>query len=155
MPTDLDKIDIKILNAVQEDASLTGTTLAERVGLSPSPCWRRLQRLRDEGYIKKDVALLDRKKLGLDVQIFALVRLSAHGRANVSSFTDAVKKLAEVQECHITLGSMDCLLRIYASDMASYERFFFEKLSSIPGVQEVNSVVSLTEVKATTALPLR
>lgn len=152
---ELDRTDLKILAAIQEDATLTGADLAKHVGLSPSPAWRRLQRLRDEGYVRKDVALLDRKKLGLDVQIFALVKLSAHGRANVSSFTDAVRKLPEVQECHITLGSMDCLLRIFARDMASYERFFFEKLSSIPGVQEVNSVVSLTEVKSTTSLPLR
>lgn len=154
MPADLDKFDHRILGALQADSSLSTIELSEAVGLSQSPCWRRLQRLHEEGYIRRQVALLDRTKLGLNVQIFALVKLSAHGRANVAQFTSAVQAYPEVLECHITLGTMDCMLRIVTSSMQSYEKFFFEKLSVLPGVQEINSVVSLSESKYTTALPL-
>jgi Lrp/AsnC family transcriptional regulator len=150
----LDKFDHRILGALQVDSSLSTIELSEAVGLSQSPCWRRLQRLHEEGYIRRHVALLDRIKLGLNVQIFALIKLSAHGRANVAQFTSAVQAYPEVLECHITLGTMDCMLRIVTSSMQSYEKFFFEKLSILPGVQEVNSVVSLSESKYTTVLPL-
>ena len=150
----LDKFDHRILGATQVDSSLSTIELSEAVGLSQSPCWRRLQRLHDEGYIRSKVALLDRIKLGLNVQIFALIKLSAHGRANVAQFTSAVQAYPEVLECHITLGNMDCMLRIVTASMQSYEKFFFEKLSILPGVQEVNSVVSLSESKYTTVLPL-
>jgi len=150
----LDAFDRRILRALQADASLSTTELAAEVGLSQSPCWRRLQRLKDEGYIRGQVALLDREKLGLNVQIFALVKLSAHGRANVDQFAEAAQAYPEVIECHITLGAMDCLLRIVATDMAAYKTFFFDKLSTLPGVQEVNSVVSLSEIKSTTQLPV-
>lgn len=150
----LDKFDHRILGALQVDSSLSTIELSEAVGLSQSPCWRRLQRLHEEGYIRRQVALLDRSKLGLNVQIFALIKLSAHGRANVAQFTSAVQAYPEVLECHITLGTMDCMLRIVTSSMQSYEKFFFEKLSILPGVQEVNSVVSLSESKHTTVLPL-
>ena len=155
MPKDLDDADRRLLSILQRDASLSTTELAAKVGLSQAPCWRRLERLKKEGYIRNQVALLDRAKLGLTIQIFAQVRLSAHGRANVDVFTRAVQAHPEVLECHITLGTMDCLLRIVATSMEAYEKFFFEKLSNLPGVQEVNSVVSLSEIKATTALPLR
>jgi len=154
MLEDLDSFDRRILQALQHDGSLSTNDLAERVGLSQSPCWRRLQRLRQEGYIKGQVVLLDRAKVGLNVQIFALVKLSAHGRANVAQFTEAVRSYPEVLECHITLGAMDCLLRIVATSMEAYKTFFFDKLSTLPGVQEVNSVVSLSEIKSTTELPL-
>jgi len=150
----LDAFDRRILRALQADASLSTTELAAQVGLSQSPCWRRLQRLKDEGYIRGQVALLDREKLGLNVQIFALVKLSAHGRANVDQFAEAAQAYPEVIECHITLGAMDCMLRIVAADMAAYKTFFFDKLSTLPGVQEVNSVVSLSEIKSTTQLPV-
>lgn len=154
LPTSLDDADRRILAAIQRDAAQSTAELAAEVGLSQAPCWRRLQRLKQSGVIRGQVALLDREALGLQVQIFAQVKLSAHGRANVTEFTSAVKRWPEVLECHITLGSMDCLLRVVAASMAAYEDFFFNRLSSLPGVQEVNSVVSLTEVKHTTALPV-
>jgi Lrp/AsnC family transcriptional regulator len=150
----LDEFDVRILRALQADASVSTNDLAETVGLSQSPCWRRLQRLKQDGYVRREVALLSRKKLGLNVQVFAMVKLSAHGRANVAQFTQAVHAYPEVLECHITLGTMDCMLRVVTSSMETYRAFFFEKLSTLPGVQEVNSVVSLDETKSTTALPL-
>ena len=154
MSIDLDSFDRRLLAAVQRDASLTTAELAAEVGLSQAPCWRRLQRLKAAGLVRGQVMLLDRDKLGLHVQIFAMVKLSAHGRANVTEFTSAVQAWPEVLECHITLGTMDCLLRIVAPTMKAYEDFFFNRLSALPGVQEVNSVASLSEVKFTTALPV-
>jgi Lrp/AsnC family transcriptional regulator len=154
MPESLDRVDRSILRVLQSNATLSTVELADAVGISQSPCWRRLQRLKKEGYIRDQVTLLDRTKVGLNVQIFALIKLSAHGRANVAKFTQAVKGYPEVLECHITLGTIDCMLRIVTTTMQAYEKFFFEKLSSLPGVQEVNSVVSLAENKYTTAVPL-
>lgn len=154
MSIDLDSFDRRLLAAVQRDASLTTAELAAEVGLSQAPCWRRLQRLKAAGMVRGQVMLLDRDKLGLHVQIFAMVKLSAHGRANVAEFTRAVTAYPEVLECHITLGAMDCLLRVVTTTMQAYEDFFFNRLSTLAGVQEVNSVVSLTEAKFTTALPV-
>ena len=154
MPTALDAIDIKILDIMQRDASLSTGELAERVGLSQSPCWRRIQRLREEGYIKAVVAVVDHEMLGFKMQIFAQVKLNAHGRANLDEFAAAIRTFPEVLECHVLMGSVDFMLRVVAADIEAYERFFFEKLSRLPGVQEINSTVALSEIKSTTALPL-
>ncbi|RMS78669.1 Lrp/AsnC family transcriptional regulator [Pseudomonas savastanoi] len=151
MQTELDVYDRKILALLQEDASLSSAQIAEQVGLSQSPCWRRIQRLKDEGVIRRQVALLDRKKIGLSTQIFAEVKLNAHGRSN---FTDSIRGFPEVLECYVLMGSVDFLLRIVTPDIEAYERFFFEKLSLVPGIQEVNSTVALSEIKSTTSLPL-
>ena len=91
MPVTLDPADVKILSALQDDAALSTVELAERAGLSQSVCWRRIQRLKDEGVILRQVTLLDRTKLGLETQIFAEVKLSAHGRANLSEFAEAIR----------------------------------------------------------------
>ncbi|RMT27058.1 AsnC family transcriptional regulator [Pseudomonas syringae pv. spinaceae] len=154
MQIDLDMYDRKILALLQEDVSLSSAQIAEQVGLSQSPCWRRIQRLKDEGVIRRQVALLDRKKIGLNTQIFAEVKLNAHGRSNFTEFTDAIRGFPEVLECYVLMGSVDFLLRIVTPDIEAYERFFFEKLSLVPGIQEVNSTVALSEIKSTTSLPL-
>ncbi|MFC3714086.1 Lrp/AsnC family transcriptional regulator [Sphingoaurantiacus capsulatus] len=150
----LDVIDRKILRLLQEDASLSTAEVAERVGISQSPCWRRMQRLKDDGVIRAQVALLDRKKIGLNAQIFAQIKLNAHGRQHLEEFSDAIQGFPEVLECFVLMGQVDFLLRIVAADIDAYERFFFEKLSRVPGIQEVNSVVTLSQIKATTALPV-
>ncbi|MDB5675100.1 MAG: AsnC family transcriptional regulator, partial [Sphingomonas bacterium] len=95
-----------------------------------------------------------RKKVGLNAQIFAQVKLNAHGRANLDEFAAAIRTFPEVLECHVLMGSVDFMLRVVAADIEAYERFFFEKLSRLPGVQEINSTVALSEIKSTTALPL-
>ena len=154
MHSDLDAYDRRILELLQEDASLSSAQIAERVGLSQSPCWRRIQRLKEEGVIRGQVTLLDRKKVGLNTQIFAEVKLNAHGRSNFTEFTDAIRGVPEVLECYVLMGSVDFLLRIVTPDIEAYERFFFEKLSNVPGIQEVNSIVALSEIKSTTSLPL-
>ena len=150
----LDSYERRILEVLQEDASLSTATIAEAVGLSASPCWRRIDRLEREGFIKRRVALIDRKKVGLKAQIFAQVKLNAHGRANLDEFAMAIREFSEVLECHVLMGSVDFMLRIVAADIEAYERFFFEKLSRLPGIQEINSIVALSEIKSTTALPI-
>jgi Lrp/AsnC family transcriptional regulator len=155
MPVSLDDFDRRLLEALQEDADQSTAALGDAVGLSQGPCWRRIQRLKEAGVIRKQVALLDREALGLQLQLFVHVKLSAHGRANVSAFLDAVARYPEVLECHVLLGAVDVLLRVVCHDMKAYETFFFEHLSRLPGVTEVISMVSVHEAKATTALPLQ
>lgn len=154
MSDHLDVHERKILELLQEDATLSTAAIAERVGLSQAPCWRRIDRLRKEGYIRREVALVDRHKIGLNAQIFAQVKLNAHGRQHLEEFADAIRGFSEVLECYVLMGSVDFMLRVVAADINAYEQFFFEKLSRVPGIQEVNSVVALSEIKATTALPV-
>jgi Lrp/AsnC family transcriptional regulator len=152
--TGLDEYERRILRELQADASLTTANLAERVGLSASPCWRRIDRLEREGYIRHRVALVDRRKVGLNAQIFAQVKLNAHGRANLDEFSEAIRAFPEVLDAYVLMGSMDFMLRIVAKDIDAYERFFFDQLSRLPGVQEINSTVALSEIKSTTELPI-
>jgi Lrp/AsnC family transcriptional regulator len=154
MSVALDAYDQRILALLQEDAGLSTAEIAERVGLSQSPCWRRIQRLKEEGVIRRQVTLLERKKVGLNAQVFAQIKLNAHGRSNLTEFAAAMDGFPEVLECHVLMGSMDFMLRIVTRDIEAYERFFFEKLSLLPGIQEVNSIVALSEIKSTTSLPL-
>lgn len=154
MPDPLDRYEKRILALLQQDASLSTAALAEKVGLSASPCWRRIDRLEREGFIKRKVALVDRKKIGLNAQIFAQIKLNAHGRANLDEFAAAIRAFPEVLECFVLMGSVDFLIRVVATDIEAYERFFFDRLSQLPGVQEVNSTVALSEIKATTELPI-
>lgn len=151
----LDKIDLRILHVLQEDASHSAAAIADSVGLSQSPCWRRIQRLKDEGYISKVVALLDRRKLDLSTQLFVQVKVLRNDKASLAEFTDAIRSFHEVLECHVILGVYDFLLRVVVRDMQAYEKFYFGKLSGVPNIREVNSFVAAAEIKSTTALPLR
>ena len=150
----IDDFDRKILDIVQTDAALSAAEIGERVGLSQSPCWRRLNRLEQAGVIERKVALLDRHKLGLDVLVFATVKLTAHGRRSLPAFAEAIQAFPEVQECYTLTGEMDFLLRIVMEDVQAYERFFFDTLSQLPGVGEVHSSVVMSEIKRTTRYPL-
>lgn len=150
----LDSFDRQILALLQEDASLSAAEIGTRVGLSQSPCWRRINRLEKAGYLRRRVALLDRHRLGLDVLVFALVKLTAHGRRSLPEFAEAIRERPEVQECFTLMGDMDFLLRIVVPDIQAYERFFFDTLSQLPGVQEVHSNIAMSEMKSTTSLPL-
>ena len=150
----IDKIDRKILALLQADASLSAAEIAEKVGLSQSPCWRRINRLEETGIIKKRVALLDRKQLGLNVMIFAHVKLAGQNREHLAEFEDAIRRFPEVLECHTMMGEIDFTLRVVARDVEAYEKFFREQLSRLPAVQEVNSSIALSQIKSTTELPL-
>lgn len=150
----LDPFDRRILILLQEDASLSAAEIGARVGLSQSPCWRRINRLEREGFVRARVALLDRQRLDLDVLVFALVKLNAHGRRSLPEFAEAIRGRPEVLECFTLMGDMDFLLRIVVPDIQAYEHFFFETLSQLPGVQEVHSNIAMSEMKSTTCLPL-
>ncbi|MCW3838094.1 Lrp/AsnC family transcriptional regulator [Sphingomonas canadensis] len=154
MPDTLDAYERQILALLQEDATLTTAAIAERVNLSASPCWRRIDRLEREGFIKRRVALVDRRKVGLRAQVFAQVKLNVHDRAQLEAFSAAIRAMPEVLECYVLMGSQDFMLRIVAPDIEAYERFFFDKLSVLPAVREIISTVALSEIKSTTALPL-
>ena len=150
----LDMLDRKILRLMQADASLSAASIGEKVGLSQSPCWRRMQRFKDAGLIKEQGVVFERKRLGFDTMVFAHVKLTAHGRSKVAEFGETIRQFPEVMECHLLLGQVDFLLRIVTPDLEAYERFFFERLSQLPDVQEVTSSIALTEVKYTTELPI-
>ncbi|WEK45039.1 MAG: Lrp/AsnC family transcriptional regulator [Candidatus Sphingomonas colombiensis] len=154
MPDELDAYERKILAILQLNTSRSNAEIAAEIGLSEAPCWRRVQRLKRDGFIRSQVSLLDRRKIGLNAQVFAQVKLTAHGRSHLAEFSDAIRGFPEVLDCFVLMGPVDFLLRIVARDIEAYERFFFDKLSRVPGVQEINSMVALSEIKSTTALPI-
>jgi Lrp/AsnC family transcriptional regulator len=155
MPEGLDSIDLKILELLQQDASLSTAEVAERVGVSQSPCWRRIQRLREEGYIKRTVALVDRLKLGLHMQIFAQVKMTRLTDEQRAEFVRAIENIPEIIECYTVFGEMDVMMKVVAPDVLWYQDFIFSTIMKLPGVQDVRSIVTLVEMKNTTALPLK
>lgn len=152
---ELDELDLKILDTLQRNPPLSSADLAEQVGLSQSPCWRRLSHLKERGYIRDQVTRLNAEKLGFGLTIFASVKLSAHGRSNLNEFSAAIDRFPEVQEAYAIMGPFDFLLRIIARDVENYRQFVYGKLSSLSTVQEINSTIAMAEVKATTAIPIR
>ncbi|MGI9205769.1 MAG: Lrp/AsnC family transcriptional regulator [Woeseiaceae bacterium] len=150
----IDQTDRRILQLLQTEAGINAAAIGERIGLSQSACWRRMQRLREEGVIMDQPVILDPEKVGLSTMVFAQVKLTSHGRSNLTDFADAVRGYPEVLDCYVVLGNIDFLLRIVAEDIKDYERFIYEKLSQLPGVQEVNSSMALSEIKHTTVLPI-
>ncbi len=151
---DLDHTDRKILEFLQTTPGVNASEIGEHIGLSQSATWRRIQSLRDDGVIKDQPAILDREKVGLNTMVFAHVKLTSHGRSNLQAFADTVRSYPEVLECYVLLGNVDFLLRIVAEDIKGYERFMFDKLSLLPGVQEIHSNIALSEIKHTTVLPI-
>lgn len=154
MLINLSDIDKKILAAIQQDSTITNSELAERVGLSSAPCWRRIKRLEEQGIISKRVGILDTKALGLNIIAFANVKLSHIQEDALEEFEQAVTKFDEVTECYTISGSMDFLLRVVTENMQSYEIFLRKKLLRLPMVSEVNTHFAVTQVKYTTAVPL-
>ncbi|MCJ8341135.1 MAG: Lrp/AsnC family transcriptional regulator [Pseudomonadales bacterium] len=150
----LDKTDRKILAILQKNNNLSAAEIAERVGLSQSPCWRRINRLQEEGFIIGGVATLDRKKLGLKVVVFVQVKLSMHGWNMLNEFEEAIVSFPEVLECWTISGGMDFTLRVVTKDIDSYEHFLRRKLLQLPHIKEAQSHFTMTEVKNTTELPL-
>ncbi len=150
----IDQIDRRILEILQKSPGINASAIGEQIGLSQSACWRRVQRLRDEGIIKDQPVKLDREKVGLNTMVFAHVKLTSHGRSNLTEFADAVRQYPEVLDCYLLLGNVDFLLRIVTEDIKAYEQFFFEKLSQLPGIQETNSSIVMSDIKHTTVLPI-
>ena len=151
---DLDHIDRRILEWMQKEPGINAGELGEKIGLSQSAVWRRMQSLREQGVIVDQPVKIDREKVGLNTMVFAHVKLTSHGRSNLAEFSEAVSQYPEVLDCYVMLGNVDFLLRIVTEDIKAYEQFFFEKLSQLPGIQEVNSSIVLSDIKHTTALPI-
>lgn len=150
----IDQIDRRILDLLQREPGINATAIGERIGLSQSACWRRIQRMRDEGVVRDQAVRIDREKVGLNTMVFAHVKLTSHGRSNLAAFADAVAEFPEVLDCYVLLGNVDFLLRIVTADIKAYEQFFFEKLSQLPGIQEINSSIVMSDVKHTNVLPI-
>jgi len=154
MSVKLDGIDAKILHVIQNDAALSVAEVADKVGLSSSPCWRRIKRMEEEGIIKQRVTRLDRQKLGLDFEVFVAVKLAIPNKDNMEQFEHAVQAMPEVVQCAVVTGAVDYMLRIITSDMHAYDRFLREKLLSFSLVSDVQSRITLRQAKDTTSLPL-
>ncbi len=150
----IDDQDRRILAELQADSSLSIAEISHRVGLSPSPCWRRIKRLREEGVIRGQVALLDPKAVGLNVTVYATVALANHAEANVAAFDRFVQDAPEVSECLAVTGERDYILRIVVPSIEAYEQFLSMRLLHMPFIGSVNSRFALRSVKHSTALPL-
>ena len=150
----LDTFSQKILRLLQLDARRSVQEISDQVGLSSTPCWRRIKDMEQSGIIQRYTALLDREKLGLAVTVFSHVKVAGHGRDALLRFEQAVRAHPEILECYTLMGETDFLLRIACRDIKAYEAFFLDHLSRFPGVQSVNSSIALAVIKETTALPL-
>jgi Lrp/AsnC family transcriptional regulator len=150
----LDRLDLRLLDILQREAALAVAEVATRVRQSTTTCWRRIQQLEQSGVIKARVALLDRSALGLDVTIFAHVKLATTGRDAIAQFEAAIRDRNEVLECYTLTGEWDFLLKIVTRNIKAFEAFYLDHLSRIPCVQAVNSSVAVTVIKESTALPL-
>jgi Lrp/AsnC family transcriptional regulator, cysteine-sensing transcriptional activator len=154
MPGAVDKQDVRILKLLQHNANLTTGEVAEKTNMSQSPCWRRINRIEQDGLIKKRVAILDRDQLGMEVVVFATVNLSMQGRIHLEEFEQEVKSYPEVVECYTMTGTWDYMLKIITKDIRHYESFVRNQLAALPLVSEMHSHIAVTEIKNTTELPL-
>ena len=150
----LDAVDAKILDLIQHDAGLSVAEIAERVGLSSSPCWRRIKRLEDDGVIQRRVTILDREKLGLDFEVYCTVKLSLPTKENLETFEQSVKRWPEVVQCATVTGAADYELRIVTRDMHAFDDFLREKILSLGLVSNIESRIVIRAVKNSTAVPL-
>jgi Lrp/AsnC family transcriptional regulator len=150
----LDRLDRRILDLLQREGALPVAEVAARTGISTTTCWRRIQQLEQSGVIRGRVAVLDRAALGLDVTIFAHVKLSTQGRDAIAAFAEAIRERPEVLDCYTTMGEWDFMLRVVTRDIKAYEAFYLDHLSKLPNVQAINSSVTVTVIKETTVLPI-
>ena len=151
---ELDKHDIAILGVLQKSGRISNKELAERVGLSPAPCWRRLRELEKSGVIRDYVALLEPKNVNLNIIAFAHVSLENHHARTVSEFDRVIQGMPEVLECYMTSGNYDYMLKVVSTDMAAYERFLSNFLLQLTAVRNVSTSFVLHNKKLITALPL-
>lgn len=150
----MDKTDYRILHYLQNNARITNTELADAVGLSPSPCLRRVKALETKRVIKRYAGLVDAKAVGLPISVFVSVSLQSQQRRGLEAFESSIRACKEVMECYLMTGSADYLLRVVAPDLDSYERFLAEKLTRIEGVANIQSSFALKQVVYKTELPL-
>jgi DNA-binding Lrp family transcriptional regulator len=151
---ELDRASLQILEALQADAGQSTQALAERVGLSATPVWRRVKELQDRGVIRRQVVLVDREKIGLSICVLANVSLVRHSEGAVEQFERLVATQRQIIECHAITGEADYVIKVVAADMKAYDLFLQQHIFKLPGVSSVRSNVVLREVKYETALPV-
>lgn len=149
----LDTIDRKILTVLQQDASLSVAEIGDRVGLSSTPCWKRIQRLEADGVILKRVALIDQNKIGLGLSVFVSVESADHSDAWLKRFAEAVSAMPEVMEFYRMAGDVDYMLRVVIPDMQSYDVFYKKLINAVP-LKNVTSRFAMEKIKSITALPI-
>lgn len=153
LKNELDNTDRTILRLLQQDGSMSNPKLAEHLSLSVTPCWRRLKRLEDEGYIRDYQANLDRRKLGYDVLAFVNLSFGSVGDKTPNRFEEMIQSHPEVLACHKITGDADYLLQVVAEDLDAYSDFI-EMLRTVPGIHSIHSNLALKEIKASTRLPV-
>jgi len=149
----MDAIDRKILSVVQQDASLSVAEIGQRVGLSSTPCWKRLQKLEAEGVITRRVALVDPEKIGLGITVFVSVETGDHSQDWLKRFAETVSAMPEVMEFYRMAGDVDYMLRVVVKDMQSYDTFYKKLIEMVP-LKNVTSRFAMERIKQTTALPI-
>ena len=149
----MDKLDRKILEHLQRDGALTAADIADRVGLSKAPCWRRIQRLQEEGVIKRTVALLDARKLNVGTTVFVTIKTANHSEAWLEKFVRTVQDIPEVTEIHRMSGEVDYLMRVVVPDIAGYDAVYKRLIATVDFL-DVSASFALETLKQTTALPL-
>ena len=149
----MDAIDRKILAVVQQDASLSVADIGQKVGLSSTPCWKRLQRLEADGVIIRRVALIDPEKVGLGITVFVSVETGDHSQEWLAKFADVVNAMPEVMEFYRMAGDVDYVLRVVVHDMQSYDTFYKKLIATVP-LKNVTSRFAMERIKSTTALPI-
>lgn len=150
-----DKFDREILRVLQKDATVSMAELSQKVGLSHTPCWRRVKRMEADGIIKQKVTLLDNKKLNLGVSVFIYVTLKNHNGDSLNDFEASVQNIDEIVECHTTSGDKDYLLKVIVESIEEYENLLKSKLTNLPLVDHLSSTFALKQVKNTTELPIK
>ena len=149
----LDAIDRKILTVLQQDASLSVAEIGDRVGLSSTPCWKRIQRLEADGVILRRVALVDQNKIGLGITVFVSVESADHSETWLQRFADAVSAMPEVMEFYRMAGDVDYMLRVVVTDIAGYDTFYKKLIAAVP-LKNVTSRFAMEKIKSTTSLPI-
>jgi Lrp/AsnC family transcriptional regulator len=149
----LDEVDLKILRVLQQDASLSLDNIAARVGLSHSPCWRRIKRMEESKVIRARVALVDQDAMSLGITVMVMVKLANPSAASLEQFEQQMARHPEVVECYEIVGSSDYMLKIVVADVAEFEQVLKQRVLSVANIEAVRSMIALKRVKATTALP--
>lgn len=154
MSVELDSVDVRILDLLQRDAGVSIAEIAEKVGLSSSPAWRRIERLKKAGVITNQVMLLDHEKLGLTFEVYASVKLQLPSRENLELFEAAIADWPEVVECATVTGAVDYMLRVITRDIHAYDDFLRDKILALKLVSDVQSLIVMRVPKRTTSVPL-
>jgi Lrp/AsnC family leucine-responsive transcriptional regulator len=152
--TELSGIDRRILRALQEDGRMTIQAIADRVGLSASPCLRRIRQMEDAGIISGYSAVVEQRSVGLPVSVFISIKLERQRAEELDRFGEAIAGWPEVMECYLMTGQFDFLLRVVCADLAAYEQFLRQKLTQVAGVSSIESSFSLGQVKFSRVLPI-